>query len=478
MKKIILLTICFFFCFSVFAQTDDTQIEDIKTVNPALKLNFPLSDLPYQISSVNKSVLKLDLPLFDLPYQISAMNTVGHGFFSGYANPSMAQSLALTLDIYSSFQYGMKYFDDNSGLNETLKKIIYHIGTGLGDFIFSYMPGGSGWLHEEYHRAVLTRFGANSFNGMNLFPIGADVVYVSNVKDEDLSRIKKESSSDLVRMFEAGIEGEYLLIERLQRNNFFYNQNFLSEYTYWYNILNSVLYVYASSLAQNGIDMDETETSESRDFAGLDFTAWVYDLFRPDEPYEDRGVHPTGDGVDRYVSVSDLTEDELNYLKLQGYLQMLNFLSPMMFGIKSLPMGEFDGNFAIRHYLTSFGYDISAQVYLKKRPFNMVFILHNYANYANWFPAIEAELVDYPYNIGKLAMFLSPRVLIGMQPKGQVFKTGSPEFLGLLGLRIDFIVHKIIFPYLDFTVKTKGWVAGNEYLNANASVRLGVSFRF
>jgi hypothetical protein len=340
------------------------------------------------------------------------------------------------------------------------------------------MPGGSGWLHEEYHRAVLTRFGANSFNGMNLFPIGAEVIYVSDVKDEDLSRIKKESPPDLVRLFEAGIEGQYLLIERLQRNNFFYNQNFLSEYTYWFNTFNSFYYVWSSSVAQNGIDLDETETGDSRDFAGLDFTAWVYDLFRPDEPYEDRGVHPSGEGVDRYRTILDLTDAELKYLTLQGYLQMINFLSPMMFGIKSLPMGEFDGNFAMRHYLTSFGMDISAQVYLKKSPFNMIFTYHSYVNYENYFPAIEAELVDYPLALGKLKAYLSPRVLIGMQPKNQVFKTASPEFLGLLGLRADFNVSKHFLPYIDFAVKTNGWVAGNEFLKANASVRLGASFRF
>ncbi|MDR2941989.1 MAG: hypothetical protein LBV17_05320 [Treponema sp.] len=467
MKNFILVIICFFSFSSVFAQTENTYNDDIQTneeQNDNLKNSYP--------------ALKLDLPLFDLPYQIDAMNTVGHGFFSSYANPSMAQSLALTLNIFSSFQFGMKYFYDNSGLNETLKKIIYYIGTGLGEFIFIYMPGGSGWLHEEYHRAVLTRFGANSFNGMNLFPIGASVIYVSNVKDEDLSRIKKESPPDLIRIYEAGIEGQYLLIERLQRNNFFYNQNFLSEYTYWYNAFNSFSYVWLSSMAQNGIDLNETETSDSRDFAGVDFTAWVYDLFRSNEAYEDRGIHPSGEGVNRYRTTTNLTEAEINYLRLQGYLQILNFMSPMMFGVKSLPMGEFDGNFAMRHYLTSFGMDISANVYLKKKPFNIVFIFHNYANYTNWFPAIEAELIDYPLTIGKLNMYLSPRVLIGMQPENQVFKTASPEFLGLFSLRVDFNVSKYFLPYVDFVFKTNGWVAGNELLKANASVRAGTSFLF
>jgi hypothetical protein len=466
MKKVVLITICLFSCLPLFSQSDDIQVNDIQ------------ADEDQIIKENTHFFLKLDWPLFDLPYQIDAMNTTGHGFFSGYANPSMAQSLDLTQNIYSGFHYGIKYFYDNSGLNETLKRFIYHTGAILGELLFMYMPGGNGWLHEEYHRAVLTRFGVDSFNGMNLFPVGAQVIYVSNVKDEDLIRFKKESPSDFVRMYEAGIEGQYLLIDRLQRNNFFYNQNFLYEYTYWYNILNSHLYVMMSSSAETGIDLDETETSSSRDFAGLDFTAWVYDLFRPNEPYEDRGSHPTGEGVNRYRTTFDLTNAELDYLKLQGYLQALNYLSPMMFGIKTLYMGDFDGNFAIRHYLTSFGMDISANVFLMKKPFKMVFILHNYANYTNYFPAVEAELIDYPFHIGRLALFLSPRVLIGIQPKDQKFKTGDPDFLGLFGLRVDFTAHKNIYPYFDFTAKTKGWVAGNEFLNANASIKLGVSLRF
>jgi hypothetical protein len=452
-KKIILLAIiCFFSHLCVFAQTDD-----VKTIQPSVKL---------------------DWPLFDLPYQIDAMNTVGHGFFSGYANPSMAQSLALTQNIFSGFYYGMKYFHDNSGLNEILKKIIYYGGVALGSYLFMYMPGGDGWLHEEYHRAVMTRFRVNSFNGMNLFPIGATAVYVNSVKDEDVIRMKKESPPDFVRMFAAGIEGQYLLVDRLQRNNFFYNHKLFYEVTYWSITLNSHLYVMMSSQSESIDITGENESPDSRDFAGLDFTAWVYDLFRPNEPYEDRGEHPSGDGVDRYITTISLTDAEVNYLQLQGYLQLLNYLSPMMFGIRSLPMGEFEGNFALRHYLTSFGMDISAHVFLKKAPFNMIFVLHNYANYHNWFPAIETELVDYPVNIGKLNMFLSPRVLIGMQPKGQEFMTSSPAFLGLFGMRADFMTHKNIFPYIDFTAKTKGWVAGNEFLDGNVSVKVGLSLRF
>ena len=429
--------------------------------------------------------LKLDLPLFDLPYQTEAMNAVGCGFFSGYANPGMSQSLAVTAGIYSSFHFGMKQFYDNSDMKESLKNVIYGYGILAGDFLMTYLPGGDGWLHEEYHRAVMSRYGINSFNGMNLFPIGAELIYVSNVKDEDLIRLKETSPADMVRLHAAGIESDYVLINNLQRNNFFYDQNLYNEILYITLTVNSHYYIFASS-SPKYVDSDIAKINESgetvseRDFTGYDMTGWVYDLFRPDEPYEARGPHPSGEGINRYRTTRDLTDDELNYLKGQFYWHFVNYLSPMFFGKRSIPLGD-DGlavNFAVSHLLTSFGTAVSAHAYLKYEPFNVAFAYHSYLNYKNYFPAIEAELVDYPIYWGKSGVFLSPRVIIGTQPEGQRFKTGTPEFLGLLGLRADFMASKHLLPYIDLTAKTDGWIAGNEYLDGNLSVKMGISARF
>jgi hypothetical protein len=65
-----------------------------------------------------------------------------------------------------------------------------------------------------------------------------------------------------------------------------------------------------------------------------------------------------------------------------------------------------------------------------------------------------------------------------MQPKEQNFRTEKSEFLGLFGLRVDFMASKHVFPYINFIAKTNGWVAGNEYLNSSTSVKTGVSLRF
>ena len=104
----------------------------------------------------------------------------------------------------------------------------------------------------------------------------------------------------------------------------------------------------------------------------------------------------------------------------------------------------------------------------------MAFAYHNYLNYKHYFPAVEAELVDYPFRF----MYFSPRAIIGMQPKNHDFRSGEAEFLGLLGLRIDFMASQRFLPYFDFTYKTNGWIAGNEFLSSNASVRIGLSARF
>jgi len=438
----------------------------------------------------NEPALKLDLPLFDLPYQIDAMNTVGHGFFGSYANPGMAQSLAVTTDIYSSFHFGMKTLFDRWHLNVRigkgdLKTILFYTGLVLGDLLLFYVPGGEGWVHEEFHRAVMTRHGVNSFNDMNTFPFGRELISVHSITDEDLIRFKAESPADFVRMHAAGMEGDLVFLDNLRHNSFFYDQQLEFYLLDLMVTLNSHMYVIASGdpkqVNPSVDDMNRKETSVlSRDFTGFDMAGWVYDLFRPDEPYGARGVHPSGIGINRYRKTTDLTDEELRYLHAQRYWCIFNYISPMLFNLNSIALGDTGiyGNFAFRHFLTSFGTDTLLKVFLKKNIYNMAFVLHNYRNYERWFPAIEAELVDFPLPLGQLNLYLSPRALIGIQPENQKFKTGTPEFIGLAGLRVDFNISRHLLPYFDLTAKTDGWIAGNEFSEKNVSIKLGLSARF
>ena len=451
----------------------------VKYIIPIFLISFSFLSAQ-NLDSVYQSKLKLDLQLFDLPYQLTAAKTVGKGFFSAYANPSMSQSLNLTTSVYSGIHYGL-----HAAFHKHKKGYLLEvISIGISDLLLYWAPFGNGWLHEEQHRAVLTRFGVNSFNQMNTFPIGKSIISVNRLKDDDLERFKSVSPADFVRMSAAGIEGEYLLIDQLQRNNFFHKQELLNEMLYDLVTVNSIAYVIMSSSPKNADKMiDEMNAKEatvsSRDFTGFDMTSWTYDLFHPDEPYAARGIHPTGLGIDRYRKTTHLENHELKYLKQQGYWHCFNILSPMLLGFRSISLKNgYSGNVAFRHFLTSFGTDLSLNIFLKKSNYNFVFVYHNYQNYRQVYPAIEVEMIDYPLFYKKLNVFLSSRIVTGVQPKNQEFKTHKANFLGLIGCKADFRIYKNYFSYLEVVAKTKGWIAGNVYLNDNISIKMGFSARF
>jgi hypothetical protein len=435
------------------------------------------------------ALLKLDFPLFDFPYQIDTMDTSGHGFFGSYTSPSMNQSLALTVDIYSSMHFGMRKLYDNLGLAPMWKNAIYYGGTAAGLLAFAYLlPFGYPWTDREFTRSILSRFDIKSVNGdYDIF----NPMPVIGVTDAQLERFKAENPYDMIRAEEAGSEGYVLFSDLMLRRVFFHDLHNLSNWTafiaaFYGGVVSNFGGVAADYYGANFVD-DNIKSwykndggEESRPLYVDSGINWVYDLFRPGEPYAARGAHPLG-GIARYITWEQLNDDERQYLIQQGWLSYLNIVSPLYYGFNSFPLGKtgIEWNVALRHYLTSFGSDVPAQLFLKKAPFNMLFTYHNYQNYHNYFPAVEAELMDFPVQFTpKFGLLLSPRLLLGIQPRDQSFMTGDPEFLGLLGCRVDFAVSKHFFPYFDLTLKTDGWVAGNEYLDSNVSVKAGLSMRF
>jgi hypothetical protein len=437
-------------------------------------------------SNINTQ-LKLDLPLFDLPYQIDVANTAGN-FFAGYSTLSMNQSLALTADVYSAMHFGMRKLYDSLPLGPIWKTAIFYGGTAAGLLAFAYvLPFGYPWMQQEYTRSILTRFDISSINGT--YDI-LNFIDVNGVTDGDLVRLKAESPADFVRMEEANIEGYISLSGRMLHNRFFYDLHDLSNVTAFLSTVLGISHASITVFDEYGFeDADSTINNwskndgaqETRNLWGYSSINWAYDLFRPGEPYEARGPHPSGDGIARYITLSQLSDSEREYLVKQGLLSYLNFLSPILYGVNSFPLGNtgVEWNIAPRHYLASFGSDTPFQILVKNSPFNMLFTYHSYMNYEHYFPAIEAELVDFPVRFTpNFGLLLSPRILVGMQPRDQNFMTGEPEFFALAECRADFAVSKHFFPYFSLGFKTDGWAAGNEYLERNVSVKAGLSMRF
>lgn len=448
--------------------------DTISTVLPVAKTNTS-PDCP----------IILDYNIVDLPFSNKSMEISGiKGLIT---NPSMSQSLNIATSVNSLTREGLYWLMSKNSST----KSFYKYSAALLD-IFSYLPIPltSGWMHEEFHRAVLAKHGGNSYNEMNDFPITKALINVMDVKDEDLIRLKRESPQDMVRMSEAGIEGEYLMANNINKTSFFYNAKSIS-YTPLFIALNSSFYVLMCSTISADKMTDEANSAEGsniakRDLLGLDFISYTYDLFRPNEPYENRGIHPSGVGLNRYIKRSQLTAEESLYLKQQGLLQLINFINPISFMLNSFTLKKNENgdnmraNLYFNHWLTSFGYDISTTGLLHYNTHNYVFTLHNYVNHANWMPGIELETYDYLLgkNVIKKPIPVTARVMAWLQPENQLFFSTKPQIGALIEAKIQYPLSKYVNPYISVTAKTNGWVAGNVYLEKNISCSFGLRASF
>lgn len=423
----------------------------------------------------------LDFNFVDFPFSKKSIDISGAtGLIS---NPSMSQSLNIASSFYSFTREGTyKLMSSNIATKPYSKYSAIAV-----DFLAYFpMPLASGWLHEEFHRSVLEKHNGYSYNEMNNFPINKTIISVFDVKDDNLIRLKANSPQDMVRMSEAGIEGEYMLANNINKTAFYYNAKSIS-ITPLLIALNSSIYVLMCSsknIDKETIAMNQAEGTniKKRDLLGLDFLSYTYDLFRPDEPYQNRGIHPSGVGIDRYIKRSQLTTTELSYLKQQGLLQLINFANPISLLFTSFTIQEKENgdntraNLYFNHMLTSFGYDISTTALLHYNKHNYAFSIHNYANYYKWFSGLEVETYNYMLGVNKIKkpIPVSAKVMLWTQPQNQLFFSKNYQLGGLIEAKIYYPINNFFQPYISITAKTSGWVAGNVYLEPNISGSLGL----
>jgi hypothetical protein len=418
--------------------------------------------------SINRTVL--DVPLTDLPY-----NVTNDGRF-----PSMYQSLEITKDV--------------TGLSHRLFSLGYGqypftslLLSGLNDLFFlSLLPGGDAWVHEEGHRAVMGQYGISSYNDVYKMDLMSDMISVSHVKDADLAWLKANHPADMVRLHSAGIEMEYEWIDSSREDFFFSGQSTRFERAGWiFSELNSLLYIQVCTTSEADTETDTMNLKENkvsqRDFTGMDFTAWVYDLHRPKEPYAARGTHPLGNGYDRYIKYSDLTSKEKRYLTQQYYMSYLNFISPQFIGFDSflidLPGGKaLLWNFATMHYLTSFGSSSELHLYMQYGEYNISTALRVYRNESLTLPGAEVSLHRFRFN--RMPVLITSKISLWLQPHDQMFYTRKVMPGAGAEVCVLYPVIESFEIYSSLHFKNAGWQAGEVSLDPSADLRAGVRLTF
>jgi hypothetical protein len=350
------------------------------------------------------------------------------------------------------------------------------------------------WMHEEWHRAVLRRNAIPSTNGVyDPRSWVADAVKVHNVQDSDLIGLKRDYPADLVRLHAAGFESQDALAHRGTEAAFFHGPGPGAGGAHWgrlatahdlsavfqmWNELGSWMYLRRCLDPALDQQIDEIAFDEplmgDRDAIGPDCTAWALDRDTPSAPYDARGLHPTGLGVDRYVGPGDLSPAARAELERLSRLRLIGLLNPHLFFIDGFRIGEGRDRWTAwaRAVPTPWGVDVSVRGGLVIGEQRALFGLHAGVSDGPLVPAVELGWVDAP---------LAPRwaldlqLLAGAQPRDLLSSARGLAPFADLRARTSFRAMPLLDTWLELEGKTAGWVLGNAYLDPDLSVRAGVT---
>lgn len=451
------------------------------TLRPSFEWSLHLADVPYMTDAAKAEAIRAADGHIPFNATVEAQH---YGKF--YRNLSMAQATDMARNLHGTLYYGHnvlwnRLVKPTNTKKYILNRLLANI-TALGtDYLAIKLPYGYAFQHEEFHRSVMTSRHIYSYDEVWNFGKGLDIA-VTHVKDEDLIYLKKHFPADQVRLSAAGVEGEYRYLQRMREDNFFRQTGYPMVGISLLGTLHAVNYVNLPfterfNAITDSIMVHDRNNILARDFTGYDFSAWVYDLFTPYEPYEARGTWPGGLGVKRPVKETDLTPEMKRFLSETGHMQYLNFVSPFLVGINRLQLrpGYFF-NFALRSVPTSFGYFAGGDFFLDLNKRQMMVSLGINRSRSLTLPAVELHYFNLAKN--ENARFTTGLLLAGwLQPEDQMFAARKASFGMSAGLQPRFALTERWSLIADLSYKTKGWVFGNPYLDNNFTGRLGLSFK-
>ncbi|MDX1478913.1 MAG: hypothetical protein R3301_14470 [Saprospiraceae bacterium] len=442
--------------------------------------------VPDPVSSLTPDDRALRFPILDLPLN----------FKDGIYYPSWQQSINLTKNIHQTV---------NKGLANWLEPVdplwgkVLTAGASLGfNVLHTFLPTGLGWQHQEAHRAILRANGISSenesYNKICNFcnsvhrpaPFFSRRLATFDVLDQAMVDFKADNYADFNRNRGAGHEAQMEMTLALKKDAFYYHTPLYRDLVpMWFNAFIVIRLVRESKDDDYDQKIDERNfdetTIEERDISGVEMTPWVYDLFLPDEPYDQRGTnggaHPYYDGIDRYIGNEDLTQEMIDYLGKQQNLVLLNLISPQMFGIRKFKSkNPFNGrplyfNFNVSHNVTSFGYIIDVNFMVQEGKYNWFFTIHNYNNQNNYWPGLGAELIRYPLNKG----FISGGLDVWIQPENQRFFDNRGQGGFALKCTYDTAISKRLEWSIGADFKTEGVVFGIPKTGSSFQLSTGIN---
>ncbi|MEO7082626.1 MAG: hypothetical protein ABIY71_13930 [Flavobacteriales bacterium] len=451
------------------------------TLPPSFEWSYHLVDLPYMIDAAKAEHIRSE---DGVASTASSVDVQDFGHF--YRNLSMTQMTDMARNVHGTLYYTnnvlwAKWMKPTTTKKYILNRLFANATALATDYVAIKLPYAYAFQHEEFHRAVLSTKHIYSYDDVWNFGKGLDIA-VSEVKDEDLIYLKSKYPADQVRLAAAGVEGEYVYFQRMREDNFFKQTGYPFVGLSVLGTLHAVNYVNLpfaerfNAITDSILVHDQTDIL-ARDFTGYDFSAWVYDLFTPEEPYEARGPWPGGIGIKRPIKESDLTSEMKSFLRETGNMQYLNFVTPFMVGINRVQLepGTYF-NFALRSVPTSFGYFAGADLFLEKQQRQVMASLGVNRSHSLTLPYLQLKGYDILHSASKKVV-VDLRLSGWMQPKDQLFfaSVAQPGFS--VGLQPFLTLSEHVSLFVDVDYKTEGWEFGNPYLDSQFSGSFGFCIR-
>jgi len=462
----------FVFVLVIFSLKSKSQIVK-DTAKPSFQWIIPVLDMPFQYHAAQAEANRR---IDGTATSSASIETVDYGNF--YRNLSMNNVTELTRDLHGTLYYvnnlvWRKWVKPTTTKKYILNRLLANI-TALGtDYMATKLPYGYAFKHEEFHRSLMSVRGIYSYDEVWKFGKGFDIA-VTSVKDEDLIYLKKNHPAEQVRLSAAGVEGEYRYFQRMREDNFFKGTGYPFVGLTILGTFHAINYVNLpfksnfNAITDSILSRDQDDIL-ARDFTGWDFSAWVYDLQTPNEPYEARGPWPGGVGIKRPISETQLTPEMKSFLKETGNMQYLNLVTPFIVGINKFKINDqFSANFALRSVPTSFGYFAGGDFFLEINQNKILFSMGVNRSNSLTLPDIAAKYYGFKIkNSKKFSADLG--VSAWLQPKDQLFFATKAAAGFSLGVQPEYKLSKHVDFAVDLTYKSKGWLFGNSYLDNNFS---------
>ena len=147
-----------------------------------------------------------------------------------------------------------------------------------------------------------------------------------------------------------------------------------------------IMQYYLMGFVKYDVDATEETNELHRDIVGNDVYGIVRQLHRPAMTFQ------------RYTRYSDLTTEEINYLKKMGYRSLFNLVNLNIIGIPNIHLSRnLSINFGMGHTMCPFGDFIDENLWMKyKKKWMIDTYFRQYQNRGNWFLAGGVGIKDYP----------------------------------------------------------------------------------